>query len=168
MDKKATFKAGAGKVRITPPVGIPDGPIDPDLDVIAFRDKDDKPIAVLVNFACHAVSCSPPVPNLISAGFPGAACNLIEQATGATCLYTAGAGGDIRSYRSTAAGFAEAGRIGMALASGVLAAMKKRRTGQAARSENSRFHRGSRDRKISSAPGNAGPLAGRCNTGYHP
>jgi len=104
------------------PLGIPDGPIDPDLSVLCFED-----VAVLINFACHAVACSPPVPNLISAGFPGFAAEFVEQATGLLCLYTAGTGGDIRPYRSKPRGFEEAERIGLVLASGVLKALGERK-----------------------------------------
>jgi hypothetical protein len=106
------------------PLGIPDGPIDPDLDVITVKDQDGNPIAVLTNFACHAVACSPPIPDLISAGFPGCTADFVEEATGAVCLFTAGAGGDIRPYRSLPE-FEEAERIGLVLASGVLKAMRE-------------------------------------------
>lgn len=107
------------------PLGVPDGPIDPDMGVITVEDADGKPLGVLVNFGCHAVACSPPAPLLISAGFPGYCSGLVEQATGAICLYTQGCCGDVRPYRSSAkGGFAEAQRIGMTLASGVIKAIK--------------------------------------------
>jgi len=107
------------------PLGIPDGPIDPDLSVLCIDDESGKPIAILTNFACHAVATSPPVPNLISADFPGFMANLVEQATGAVCLFTAGTGGDIRPYRSTPRGFEESERIGFVLATGALKALKE-------------------------------------------
>jgi hypothetical protein len=107
------------------PLGIPDGPIDPDLDVIWAEDDEGRAFAILVNFACHAVACGPPVPYLISAGFPGFTAKFVEEATGGICLYTAGAGGDIRPYRSRPRGFEEAQRIGLVLASGVLRAMRE-------------------------------------------
>ena len=107
------------------PVGIPDGPIDPDLDVIWAEDEEGRAFAIMVNFACHAVACGPPAPYLISAGFPGFTAGFVEEATGGICLYTAGAGGDIRPYRSRPRGFEEAGRIGLVLASGVIRAMKE-------------------------------------------
>ena len=107
------------------PPGIPDGPIDPDLDVILIEGEDGKPIAILVNFALQAVSCSPPVPLLISGGFPGFMERFVEDATGAICLFTAGACGDIRPYRSIPRGFEEPERIGFVLASGVLKAVRE-------------------------------------------
>lgn len=107
------------------PPSIPDGPIDPDLSVLCFEDEGGKPIAVLTNFACHAVATAPPVPNLISAGFPGVMTDLMEQATGALCIFTPGASGDIRPYRSKPKGFEEVERIGLVLAAGVLEALRK-------------------------------------------
>jgi len=107
------------------PLGIPVGPIDPDLDVTWLEDQEGTAFAILVNFACHAVACGPPAPYLISAGFPGFTAGYVEGATGATCLFTAGAGGDIRPYRSPPRGFEEPERIGLVLASGVLRAMKE-------------------------------------------
>lgn len=106
------------------PLGIPDGVIDPDLDVLHIKDREGKTIGVLANFACHPVSCSPPVPNLISAGFPGFMADLVEETTGGVCLFTYGAGADIRPYRSSGNGFEEAQRIGLVLASGVLQAIR--------------------------------------------
>ena len=110
------------------PLGLPDGPIDPDLDVIHITDKEGKTISVVVNFACHAVSCSPPVPRLISAGFPGFMASLVEEEVGGECLFTFGAGGDIRPYRSSARGFEEAQRVGFVLATGVMQAIRQAET----------------------------------------
>lgn len=107
------------------PLGIPVGPIDPDLDVTWLEDQEGTAFAILVNFACHAVACGPPAPYLISAGFPGFTAGYVEEATGGVCLFTAGAGGDIRPYRSPPRGFEEPERIGLVLASGVLRAMRE-------------------------------------------
>lgn len=107
------------------PVCIPDGEIDPDLDVVHFKNMNGKTIGVLSNFACHAVSCSPPVPKNISAGFPGFMTSLVEEATGGICLFTYGAGGDIRPYRSSGRGFEEAQRIGFVLATGIMQAIRE-------------------------------------------
>ena len=52
------------------------------------------PIATLVNFACHATVLSGE--NLmLSAEFPGVACRLLQQQTGAPALYLQGACGNI-------------------------------------------------------------------------
>jgi len=109
------------------PPSIPDGPIDPDLSVLCFEGDGGKPIAIFTNFACHAVATAPPVPDLISAGFPGVMTDLVEEATGGLCIFTPGASGDIRPYRSKPKGFEEVKRIGLALAAGVLQALREAR-----------------------------------------
>ncbi len=71
----------------------PDGPIDPLLRVLLV-DGEAGPIATLVNFACHATVLSGE--NLmLSAEFPGVACRLLQQQTGAPALYLQGACGNI-------------------------------------------------------------------------
>jgi Neutral/alkaline non-lysosomal ceramidase, N-terminal len=67
----------------------PGGPIDPVLRVLLV-DGEAGPIATLVNFACHATV--PSGQNLmLSAEFPGVACRLLQQQTGAPALYLQGA-----------------------------------------------------------------------------
>ena len=107
------------------PLGIPDGPIDPDLPAMLVEDVEGRTIGVLTNFACHAVACAPPAPYLISAGFPGYMTRFVEKVRGGVCLFTTGAGGDIRPYRSSPRGFEEAERIGLVLASMTLKALRE-------------------------------------------
>jgi Neutral/alkaline non-lysosomal ceramidase, N-terminal len=67
----------------------PDGPIDPDL-LVLLVDGESSPIATALNFACHATVLSGE--NLmLSTEFPGAACRLLQQQTGAPALYLQGA-----------------------------------------------------------------------------
>lgn len=110
------------------PPSLPDGPIDPDLSVLCFEDKEGSPIAILTNFACHAVATAPPVPPLISAGFPGVMCGLVQEATDGVCIFTPGASGNIRPYRSKPRGFEEVERIGLVLATATLKALGKARS----------------------------------------
>jgi neutral ceramidase len=71
----------------------PDWPIDPVLRVLLV-DGEDSPIATLLNFACHATVMTGE--NLhLSAEFPGAACRLIQQETGAPAVYLNGACGNV-------------------------------------------------------------------------
>ena len=71
----------------------PHGPIDPALRVLLV-DGEAGPIATLVGFACHATVLSGE--NLmLSAEFPGVACRLLQQQTGAPALYLQGACGNI-------------------------------------------------------------------------
>jgi hypothetical protein len=67
----------------------PDWPIDPVLRVLLL-DGEDAPIATVLNFACHATVLSGE--NLmLSAEFPGTACHLLQEQTGAPALYLQGA-----------------------------------------------------------------------------
>ena len=103
---------------------LPDGPIDPEVAVLRVDDSEKgKPLAVLVNYACHAVASFGP---LISAGYPGYTSYFVEQATGAVCLFTSGCGGDVRTYhRRETSELKEAYRIGLVLSTAVLKAMKE-------------------------------------------
>jgi hypothetical protein len=104
------------------PIGLPNGPINPEVGVLRVDDSSGKPLALLVNYACHAVASYGP---LISAGFPGFTSYFVEQSTGAVCLFTSGCGGDVRTYhRAETAELKEAYRIGLVLATAVLEAMR--------------------------------------------
>ena len=71
----------------------PGGPIDPVLRVLLV-DGDEGPIASVLSFACHATVLSGE--NLmLSAEFPGVACGLLQQQTGAPTLYLQGACGNL-------------------------------------------------------------------------
>jgi hypothetical protein len=71
----------------------PEAPIDPVLRVLLV-DGEDGPIASVINFACHATVLSGE--NLIlSAEFPGVACRLVSEQTGAPALYLQGACGNV-------------------------------------------------------------------------
>jgi hypothetical protein len=90
----AQLKAGSTTVDA---VGMnrrdPAWPIDPVLCVVLV-DGDDGPIACLLNFACHATVLSGSN-LLLSAEFPGVACRIVEQATGAGAVYLNGACGNV-------------------------------------------------------------------------
>jgi len=72
----------------------PDGPYDPRVMVTRIDRADGRPLAVLLNTACHAVSLGSECTE-ISADFPGVAREVIERETGATCLFLQGAAGNI-------------------------------------------------------------------------
>jgi hypothetical protein len=61
---------------------------------VVVADGEDGPIAALLNFPCHATVLDGT--NLqLSAEFPGVACRIVEQATGAGAVYLNGACGDV-------------------------------------------------------------------------
>ena len=71
----------------------PDGPTDHTVDVLRVDDLDGNPIAVLTGYAAHPVVMGW---NhlLLSPDFPGVVRRIVEQTTGATCLYLTGAAGN--------------------------------------------------------------------------
>ncbi len=72
----------------------PDWPIDPVLRLLLVDGDDGVPIASLLNFACHATVLSGA--NLLLSGeFPGAACRIVQQHSGAPCVYLNGACGNV-------------------------------------------------------------------------
>jgi neutral ceramidase len=74
----------------------PAAPIDRQVGVVRIDDLEGIPIAVLANFATHAVSQSSKM-RMISADFPGKACDIVTLLTQAPCLYLQGACGNINS-----------------------------------------------------------------------
>jgi neutral ceramidase len=72
----------------------PSGPVDPRLAVLRVDGTDGRPLAAVLNYACHPVSLGSQCTD-ISADFPGTARRLVEEQTGATCLFLQGAAGNI-------------------------------------------------------------------------
>lgn len=71
----------------------PDGITDHSVDVLRVDDLDGNPIAVLTSYAAHPVVMGLDT-YVISQDFPGVVRNVVEQVTGATCLFLTGAAGD--------------------------------------------------------------------------
>ena len=70
-----------------------DGACDHEVTVVRIDTADAKPLATVVNFACHATIMGPPN-RLITPDFPGAMKRVVEQAIGGKCLFLQGAAGD--------------------------------------------------------------------------
>lgn len=81
----------------------PTGPIDPEVQVVRIDTIDGRPLATLVNYACHPITVGPDC-DLITPDYPGAMKRVVEQATGSTCLFLQGAAGDIGPIRGGASG----------------------------------------------------------------
>ena len=72
-------------------------PVDHSLTVIGVDSVRGRPIATLVNFACHPVVLGPE--NLeISADYPGVMMAHVERDVGGQCLFVQGAAGDINPF----------------------------------------------------------------------
>ncbi len=72
----------------------PAGPIDRQVGVARLDDADGRPLATVVNFACHPVSQGGQMRSL-SADYVGQARHVVETLTGAPCLFLQGACGNI-------------------------------------------------------------------------
>lgn len=86
------------------PTKAPAAPVDPTVSVMRLDTANGKPLAVLVNYACHPVVFGPD--NLeYSADFVGAMTKKVEQAFGSSdpplCFFLQGADGDINPYYAT-------------------------------------------------------------------
>ena len=110
----------------------PEGPIDPVLRVLLV-DGEDGPIASVMSFACHATVLDGE--NLmLSAEFPGVACRLVSEQTGAPALYLQGACGNVNPVwmRQDFESVERAGQIVGGAALRVVAELRALGTGQRA------------------------------------
>jgi hypothetical protein len=69
------------------------GPCDREVLVIRFDSLDGKPLATLVNYACHPTIMGPGN-RLITPDYPGAMKRVVEQVAGGKCLFLQGSAGD--------------------------------------------------------------------------
>lgn len=75
----------------------PTSPVDLEAGIIRIDTTDGKPLAALVNYACHPVIFGPD--NIqYSADWPGEMCRLVKAETGAECFFLQGGCGDINPY----------------------------------------------------------------------
>lgn len=72
----------------------PDGPADDTVIVARVADRNEKTLATFVNYACHPTTLAWDN-QLISPDYPGAMREVVEQATGAPCVFIQGASGDL-------------------------------------------------------------------------
>ncbi|PYJ03182.1 MAG: hypothetical protein DME25_13040 [Verrucomicrobia bacterium] len=71
----------------------PDGPCDREVIVVKLDTPEGKPVATLVNYACHPTIMGPPN-RLITPDYPGAMKRVVEQAVGGKCVFLQGSAGD--------------------------------------------------------------------------
>lgn len=93
-----------GKVTMlwTNPDKQPTAPVDPSVWVMRIDGRDGKPIAILVNYACHPVVLGSDNLNY-SADFVGVMANAVEKSFNSSplCFFLQGADGDINPYYAT-------------------------------------------------------------------
>jgi hypothetical protein len=98
----------------------PDGPVDHEVTVLAFRRADGSLKAALTHYTCHPVLSGE---DQLSGEFTGDAMSRVEERTGAVSLYLQGCCGDTNPGRLASTGLAEIPKQGAALAdvvSGIL------------------------------------------------
>lgn len=76
----------------------PTGAADKDLLVVRIDDADGRPQAVILNYQCHLVTLGGSCRS-ITADFAAIARDVVEQETGATCVFLQGAAGDLNPRR---------------------------------------------------------------------
>ena len=90
-----------------------EGPIDPEVCVLAARDLEGELLGAMVNFACHPTHHGPD--SFISAGFPGVLAREMKDAGCPVTLYLNGASGNLHTSDPSRGGqdlgMEEAGRI---------------------------------------------------------
>ena len=91
------------------------GPVDQQLQLVRIDSADGAPLAAIVNYACHPITVGPDC-DLVTPDYPGVMKRVVEQATGATCLFLQGATGDIGPIQGCArGGLGEYRRLGSIL-----------------------------------------------------
>ena len=92
------MQEGQGKMLWRNETRIPTAPVDPTVMVLRIDSEEGAPIAILVNYACHAVVLGPE--NLqYSPDYPGEMRRVVEAAyPGAVCLFVQGGAGNINPY----------------------------------------------------------------------
>jgi hypothetical protein len=105
-NRRRVFPDGTVSMFWTNPDKIPTSPVDPTVSVLRIDTAAGKPLAVLVNYACHPVVFGPD--NLqYSADYVGVMARTVEEAVGGAsggsplCLFLQGGDGDINPYYAT-------------------------------------------------------------------
>ena len=99
------------------------GLLDPTFSILQAVDANDKPLATIINFACHPESLSAG-PREISADFPGYMCDKVMEETGAQALFLNGALGGMISGDNPERTHDSARDTGLKLAEIVLGMLK--------------------------------------------
>jgi hypothetical protein len=101
----------------------PDGRADDTVVVGRITGDEDRPLGVLVNYACHPTTLAWEN-TLISPDYVGALREVIESATGASCFFVQGASGDVGPVHGYVGDTAVADRNGRQLGYAVLSALE--------------------------------------------
>ena len=107
-NRRRVFPDGTVSMFWTNPDKVPTSPVDPTVSVLRVDTAAGKPLAILVNYACHPVVFGPD--NLeYSADYVGVMARTVEESVGGAgggsplCLFLQGGDGDINPYYATTA-----------------------------------------------------------------
>ena len=89
----------------------PEGTVDHSVDVLRVDDLQGQPIAVLVGYAAHPVVMGMNT-YLFSPDYPGTVRRIVEDVTGATCLFLTGAAGNQATWSFLQGDWGEKERMG--------------------------------------------------------
>jgi hypothetical protein len=101
----------------------PEGPADDTVLAVRITDEAGRMAATVVNYACHPTTLGWQN-TLLSPDFPGALREVVEQATGAPCVFLQGASGDLGPREGFVADVAVADRNGRQLGYAALSAVE--------------------------------------------
>jgi len=101
----------------------PNTPADDGVLIARVTDARDKLVATVVNYACHPTTLAWEN-TLISPDYPGALREIVQEATGAPCVFVQGASGDLGPREGFVGDPAVADRNGRQLGYAVLAALE--------------------------------------------
>jgi neutral ceramidase len=79
-----------------------EGPIDPEVAVVAVRDRDHSPLGAIVNFACHPTHHGGDTS--IDAGYPGVLADRLRESGWPVALFVNGASGNVHTSDPAAGG----------------------------------------------------------------
>jgi hypothetical protein len=100
-----------------------EGPMDPEVAVLAVRDLKGRCLGMLVNYACHPTHLGGGT--VLSAGYPGAFSRALKAQGVPVAMFINGAAGNIHHNNPTAGRGMEADECGAKLAADALAAVAK-------------------------------------------
>jgi hypothetical protein len=101
----------------------PRGPVDDTVLVARITDGSGRTVGTVVNYACHPTTLAWQN-SLLSPDYPGAMREVVEQATGAPCVFLQGASGDLGPREGYVGDPAVADRNGRQLGYAALAALE--------------------------------------------
>lgn len=92
----------------------PEGPSDSEVGVVRIESDGGRPVAIVLNYACHPTVLGPDN-RQVSPDFPGTAKRVVERELGAPCLFLQGAAGDAGPIEGFVGDPAVAERLGTLL-----------------------------------------------------